>query len=277
MAPLKFEDNIREKLEERAIEPTVNSWEKLASQLDVHEAKKRKKDNKILWYSIAAVFVGVLVITAVWKNRSLSEDPNRIEIVDRSDEILKKNQTEITLDEQEKKEIIPVEEKKEETVTIEKKKSEAISVKKQLAVDNKVAEATKSNSNKVKDTFEKVDGADLNKQFDTKEAVAATLNEKEILPVDANVIEEKIADVLAQVDELQKDQNEVTEEEINQLLRNAQREITSQRILKSNTVSASALLQDVEEEIDETFKQRVFEALKTGFKKVRTAVAEREN
>ncbi len=277
MAPLKFEDNIREKLEERAIEPTVNSWEKLASQLDVHEVKKRKKDNKILWYSIAAVFVGVLVITAVWKNRSLSEDPNRIEIVDRSNEILKKNQTEITLDEQEKKEIIPVEEKKEETVTIEKKKSEAISVKKQLAVDNKVAEATKSNSNKVKDTFEKVDGADLNKQFDTKEAVAATLNEKEILPVDANVIEEKIADVLAQVDELQKDQNEVTEEEINQLLRNAQREITSQRILKSNTVSASVLLQDVEEEIDETFKQRVFEALKTGFKKVRTAVAEREN
>ena len=278
MAPLKFEDNIREKLEERAIEPTGNSWEKLASQLDVHEAKKRKKDNKILWYSIAAVLVGVLVITAVWKNRSLSEDPNRIEIVDRSDEILKKDQTEITLDEQEKKEIIPVEEKKEETVTIEKEKSEAISVKKQgLAVDNKVAEATKNNSNKVKDTFEKIDQTDLNEQFDTQEAVAGTLNEKEILPVDANVIEEKIADVLAQVDELQKDQNEVTEEEINQLLRNAQREITSQRILKSNTVSASALLQDVEEEIDETFKQRVFEALKTGFKKVRTAVAEREN
>ncbi|SHI78378.1 hypothetical protein [Aquimarina spongiae] len=277
MAPLKFEDNIREKLEERAIEPTVSSWEKLASQLDVHEAKKRKKDNKILWYSIAAVFVGVLVITAVWRNKSLSEEPNKIEIVDRSDEILKKDQTEITLNEQKEKEIIPVEEKKDETVAIEKKKSEAISVKKQLAVDNKVAEAAKNNGTKVKDTFEKVDRVDLNKQFDTKEAVAGTLNEKEVLPVDANVIEEKIADVLAQVDELQKDQNEVTEEEINQLLRNAQREITSQRILNSNTVSASALLQDVEEEIDETFKQRVFEALKTGFKKVRTAVAEREN
>jgi len=149
MAPLKFEDNIREKLEERAIEPTENSWEKLASQLDVNEAKKRKKDNKIFWYSIAAVFVGVLVITAVWKNRGLSEEPIKIEIVDRSDEILKKDQTEITLDDQKEKEIIPVEEKKDETVVIEKKKSEVISVKKQgLAVDNKVAEATKNNRNK---------------------------------------------------------------------------------------------------------------------------------
>jgi hypothetical protein len=34
MAPVKFEDNIREKLESREIEPSGDAWKRLSERLD---------------------------------------------------------------------------------------------------------------------------------------------------------------------------------------------------------------------------------------------------
>ena len=47
MAPIKFEENIKDKLEKRIIDPSVNSWNKLSDRLDKH---KDGSNNKKIWW-----------------------------------------------------------------------------------------------------------------------------------------------------------------------------------------------------------------------------------
>jgi hypothetical protein len=61
------------------------------------------------------------------------------------------------------------------------------------------------------------------------------------------------------------------------LLNNARREIETQRILNNPKVDATALLEDVEWELEKSFRDKVFDALGEGFQKVRTAVTERND
>jgi len=62
MEPIKFEEHIREKLQEREIPPSSKSWEKLEKHLE--KSKPNKKTNKSLWLSIAAGFVGIIIVTS---------------------------------------------------------------------------------------------------------------------------------------------------------------------------------------------------------------------
>ena len=58
MAPYKLEDNIREKLEARELKPSADAWKKLESKLDAAQPKKKT----LVWYYVAAGFVGFLII-----------------------------------------------------------------------------------------------------------------------------------------------------------------------------------------------------------------------
>ena len=75
MAPIKFEENIREKLQERELEPSADAWNKLNAKLDSNLNKKNKVVN-IYWYSIAASIVGILIIASVFLNENKSKDSN---------------------------------------------------------------------------------------------------------------------------------------------------------------------------------------------------------
>ena len=88
--------------------------------------------------------------------------------------------------------------------------------------------------------------------------------------------------VKQEVDKIQELKNEgelVTDDYIEALLKQGQKEITLQKIYKelTKTVDADALLQDVETDIQQSFRNKVFEALKTSYNTVKTAVAERNN
>jgi acyl carrier protein len=90
------------------------------------------------------------------------------------------------------------------------------------------------------------------------------------------IIHEKIAEIVAQVEVLEKENSTVTDAEIDSLLRNAQRQILEDKMFrKDRSVDAMALLADVEDELDRSFRDEIFDALKDGFLKVRTAVADR--
>ncbi|WP_438422282.1 hypothetical protein [Aquimarina macrocephali] len=275
MAPLKFEEKMKEKLEQRAIQPSSDSWEQLTTQLD--SVKKQKKESKkIQWYSIAAIFVGVLILTSILMNQNPASKQNNIQFVDNSNEIIKKENTEVVKNKDTKQKVIEKNNSKvfeenpisNNTVTSSLKKEKENLKKKNVTSEIIMHEGM---------TAKKMLG---NRDYDTELAEndknANTIKNK-ISPVDSLIIEDKVAGVVAQIQELQKNNAQVTDDEINRLLLKAQREISTAKILKSSTVSASTLLQDVEAELDETFKQRVFEALKTGFQKVKTAVVERDN
>ena len=59
MAPIKFEEDIRDKLAERRIEPSLGSWDKLSAQLD-QDSKGRPK---FWWLAVAASFLELVKST----------------------------------------------------------------------------------------------------------------------------------------------------------------------------------------------------------------------
>ncbi len=82
--------------------------------------------------------------------------------------------------------------------------------------------------------------------------------------------------MVEQIDFLEQHQREVTNAEIDALLKKAQQEILQEQLfMKGNSVDAMALLTQVEGEMDQSFRDQIFDALKDGFLKVRTAVATR--
>lgn len=89
----------------------------------------------------------------------------------------------------------------------------------------------------------------------------------------------KLKEVLAQIQELKNANDVVTEDEIDALLKEAEKAIFKEKIKQANTqtVDADALLQDVEADLQQSFRDKVFEALKTSYETVKTAVAERNN
>ena len=94
-----------------------------------------------------------------------------------------------------------------------------------------------------------------------------------------DAIELKAKEVLDAVEKLERSSDvAVTDAEIDELLRAAQREIFDEKnIISEEGVDAMALLNEVEQEIDGTFRDQIFDALKDGYLKLRTAVADRNN
>ena len=92
------------------------------------------------------------------------------------------------------------------------------------------------------------------------------------------MIDQKITEVAAHVKLLEDGKESVTDAEVDSLLRHAQRELLADKAFnESNGVDAQELLAGVEDELNKSFRDQVFEKLKNGFVKVRTAVADRNN
>ncbi|WP_300486084.1 hypothetical protein [Flavobacterium sp.] len=60
MEPNKLEEDFRDKLNSRKIQPSEMAWDRLNAMLSVSEKKKPKRSYK--WLSMAAVFVGMLFV-----------------------------------------------------------------------------------------------------------------------------------------------------------------------------------------------------------------------
>src|SRR5690606_27263523 len=73
--------------------------------------------------------------------------------------------------------------------------------------------------------------------------------------------DEKLKEVVAQIQELKNANDVVTEDEIDALLKEAEKAIFKEKIKSANTqtVDADALLQDVEADLQQSFRDRVFE------------------
>lgn len=267
MAPLKFEDKMREKLEQRTIQPSKGSWKKLEKLLDDKEEKKNKS---YWWLGIAASFVGILIIASFFiKSDSLEDDPAK-KYVNATEKTTKTEENKIQIVELEQTETNDRTENANETLEPLIKKE----VTDKIEPEPSLVTIERKNSNYTRNT----------KKGKSQTSIAITtyqpkkvLKTQEIVSIDSAGIQEKVIAIAAQVKELERNDVVVTEAEIDNLLSQAQREIAIEQLLKSNKVSASALLSDVESELDETFKEKVFEALKTGFQKLKTSVVERNN
>lgn len=238
MEQSKLDNHIKQKLEERTIAPSENTWGRISAELEA-----TNKPNK-LWYWMAASAVILIAVSAFFFSQK-EQTKTPIQVV----------QEEITLPKKEKVEdkIVEMPVENESIVIIEKEKP---------VLDKDVVQ--KENTEQI---YNDERLADSN---ETSIVMVDTLQKT------LNFEDQKALEVATKINELQK-QGNVTDAEIEALLLQAQKEIKAQRAFENNTrVDAMALLLDAEAELNKPFKERVFEMLKEGFEKAKTVVAERD-
>jgi len=251
MAPNKFEKHIKEELNKREIKPSDEAWEKLSSQLNTSNQSQKKG---YVWYGVAASFIGLLVVSVLYLNRNETQITPNIQVVDLPEEEIKDNtnfDTDVLLED-----------------TIKEVEITASTIKNNVKKESISSDKLASKISSIEDMNalpEKENLAIKDVQVDNKLA--------------SKIINSKIVEVITQVDLLEKNNDALTDAEVDSLLRNAQREIMANKLFRkdNNSVDAMALLATVEGELDTSFRNQIFETLKTGFLKARTALADRNN
>lgn len=254
MEPDKFENYIKSKMGEREISPSKEAWSKISSQLSTEGTKSNRG---YFWYGVAASVIVLISLSIIYLNSGIEGDSNEDTIVETPSTVRPEENRKVISEPKQK--IIP-----DAIVFEEGSKNDIIS------------KETKRNTLKINEH-----GGFL-KEKKNKEVALTLGNEKimdtsRIAVVPEHVLNSKIAEVLVQVDLLELS-TEVTDAEVDSLLLKAQEDILRQRLFNpNNTVDAIALLTEVEDELDQSFRDQIFNSLKTGFLKVRTAVADRNN
>lgn len=248
MAPIKFEESIKEELEKRTLQPTNQAWSKLSERMEANT--KKSSSNAFWWLAIAASIVGILFVVNVFVNTPES-NKNTPVLVDT------------------------------ETETIENKKSEnEVIPKEKIVFDETMTVAAESVSEVEKEIVKK------ETEREPEIYINYPVKNNHVAEVETEMEQEKIVNELilenpsietAFVQAESKVKINNTETEIDVLLQEAQQNLTKNTNNKDYAIDAKALLQDVEEDLDESFRAKVFETLITGYKKVKTAVAERND
>lgn len=259
MAPIKFEDNIREKLQNREIEPSADVWGKLDQALG-KPAKKRVAP--ATWWAIAASLMVLFFLGRTF----LSDTEPQLQL---ADEVIENIQTDPSVEADS-----PVLEGDVQFATSQVESKETVNdpvvnTKEPIASQKMMVQDANPVSN---DQITKAAVAVQNEEI--KEADYPLEDRSE-----ETFVTGKVDEVVAQVQALQQLNNEVTPQEVEALLLSAQREIANRKLLEDNAgkVDPMALLMDVESEMERSFRDKVFEALGDSYNKVRTAVAERNN
>ncbi|MFD2099397.1 hypothetical protein [Flagellimonas iocasae] len=237
----KLEKHIKQKLEERTITPSKGAWDKIASK--VKEQPQRKR-NSWFPYAIAASVVGIVFLSVLFFADS-NPKMEQTEVVETGTQIESKAQQEVTTVDESGQKVDSQYSDVEIESKIPGKREEPIPEPStyNLAVANQETEQP------LRDEIE------LNSD---------------------TLIAQKVEEVVAQVTLMESLNRDVTDAEVDSLLRAAQRDILTDRLFTNGqSVDASALLAEVEDELDESFRDQIFDALKSGYFKLRTAVADR--
>ena len=250
MAPFKFEEDIKSVLEKRTIPPSKMAWDELEKTLDKSSESTKKKP--YWWIGIAASVVGILWISiSIFNTDVVIVEPTVVEAPNDKIEIPR----EIILTQKE--------EKTEQVIPIEKSNN---------SVNNELVAVETPTKKVKKETFPEIEN-DQNQELE-KEILIVTID----VEPSKNMSEEEkqLQEVAAQVAVLEKEN--ATDTEIDLLLKNAQHKIADQKFKESGmSVSAYALLFEVEEELDPSFKEKVFNILSENYHSVKNAVAQRND
>ncbi|MBC3847480.1 hypothetical protein H8K90_13875 [Winogradskyella echinorum] len=261
MAPIKFEENIKDKLEKRTLLPSSESWDKLSERLD--KDNKKSKNPIFWWLSIAAAIIIMIALSAQFFGGNETNEVMPQVVKDEVEEQLKDNK-EQKLNETKSIELVneenDFEEKKEDSQII--KQPQIIDYKKVTQKKSKVETklAVQNNLETKNSNFKQED--EINKEVNNL--------------LDEAVMKNAVAKAKS---EFNAENITVTDKEIDSLLKVASKELFNDKLLKNSsmTVDANALLMSVEEDMGQSFRSKVYEAIKESYKTVKTAVADRNN
>ena len=266
MAPIKFEEQIKQKLEARNIAPSETSWEQLSAQL---HTEKRNKSKKVFWtFGVAASIVGIILVTTLFFKTSEtestiptlveSENSSKMNIENASKEIENNGDLNVS---QEIEKVAEVVSDAQNGNTRDKENQKEQQLPKKSVIQGQVSDKSSG--------FATVSTEKPSEDINQLSIKAAKLSAEDI----------KVMEVVAEIKKLKEQGSMVTNQEIEDLLKQAEKDILKQRLFNktTRTVDANALLQDVEDELEKTFRAKVFDALRSSYETVKTAVAERNN
>ncbi len=229
------------------------------------ETNTKKSNKGYWWFGIAASLVGVLLIVSFLMNSNDNKNSHpTIVDTEKVDQVKPNNVVNQSNDQN-------IEELKDNE-DIEKTNLEKINntpnspsgLKEQL-----IKEQNKLVTNKIDEAVSQSSSIKEEQRKNEKPEAVSTLTFED----------QKVKDVVAQIKELQSNNASVSEAEIDALLYVAQKEITLKKLYDhaTKTVDADALLRDVEEDLEQSFRARVYKMLRSGYEDVKTAVAQRNN
>ena len=250
MAPNKFEQHIKEELNRREIEPSASAWEKISNGLD---GSQKQRKPKYLWIGIAASFAGLLIISTIYFNYDKADIDNTNPVVNTNTENVKRieNKTDTMMDKVEKEQIV-------NTAIIKQ-------IKPKILDQNSDIKFEKTNN--LPQKYKITEVAIVNPQLEI--VTKKDFNQEQLL-------QQKIAEVIAKVENLEQNNKMLTDLEVDSLILQAQREILQNKIfLQNQSVDAMALLSEVEDELDKPLKEQLFDLLKKGIYETRNVIADR--
>lgn len=234
-----MKSNIQEQLKARELKPSESSWEILEARLDQHQKKGSNK--RVLWFAAASVAALVVLMISIFKN-------------DVNEPTLPKEQTVETTEEQ----VPPVSNPVQDNETNE---SELIA----MPVEVEEVNEEVSPSPKRQEEFI-ASNVNLNKELHTdgsEEKVAGQLQMQPVLVVPEGL---KTLDV-----------NQVSDDELEGLLKDANTTMAMRKQREKRKADADWLLVEVEMELDQNFKDRVFDAIKNAVSNPKNTITKRDN
>ena len=247
---MQWENNIKKTLEKRRIEPSAASWDSLANRLDTADKKKTKMP--FWWMGIAAGLIGVLLMTNVFFKDNPADAQKPV--------------------------IVDVQKPVDKKPLMEPVSGQHLATESETVKNVEMTEKETSINQFIKDK-NTLDLATPIQSTIAKTEKTATSEQVELEAEKQSFEDKKVSEIVAQINEIKSQGQTVTDADIEALLLKAQKEITFQSVLKESTmtVDANSLLQDVESELQQSFRNKIFEALKNSYETVKTAVAERNN
>ncbi|RXM47902.1 hypothetical protein [Flavobacterium sp. YO12] len=242
MAPNNFEKDFRDKLNQRKIEPSNKAWDRLDAMLSVAEEEKTivlprsKKDSKRKWLYIAASIVGFLLVGTFFFNQKEALVETPKKNVVIEENIVKDTIVQPVLN--------AIDSVKQEVVVSEKE-----SIEKKEILKDKYLEVSGQKSNK-------------NKSNQVAESSIIIKNNQE---KQSKTNQTKIADT-------------TKKESVDQLLDSAEKTIIAENSAKPKSkvkVNAADLLNQVDGELELSFREKVVTKVNKNYQSVKVALANR--
>lgn len=254
-----YEDDFRKKLEARDIKPRVDSWNKLEEQLESTE--KAGETTRKWWPGIVAACACLMLFFSF-----IFQPSSDAELVVEQQEKNTKEDTQFQPSFFENEKGFP------ESVVTEATHAE---VNESLVEPAPIIKSGITDQDM--DDFQMSETAWM-QQEEAETLLAKQMEELGLADlllakdISDQVLWQKLDELLAQASKLQESSGQVSDAEIDALLLLAAEDISRSRPNQGTAVSAETLLYEVEMELEETFRQRVFDLLKQGLDKTRTAV-----
>ncbi|NER09353.1 hypothetical protein SAMN06265375_1011149 [Muriicola jejuensis] len=236
----RLDKKIKETLENRRICPSRGAWNRIEEQL----GSELPSPNKTYWrFGIAAGFIGILFVSVLLMNRNEEPGSVNIELVETDSQ--------------------PAEEKRTGEEWIDPPESEKWAVLSDPGLGAETIPENRTAEGKL-----------------TEKQIVRSPKTFEESPVNRSIPHDKVdimvARVVSQVASLEDSGAMVEDEVIDSLLRSAQEQLIQERAASASPkVDAMALLSEVEGDLNRSFRDQLFDKLKEGYLKVRTAVAYR--